>query len=127
MIPSTALDDIVKLLITQIGERIGAQIELNLRAALRDQRSAPRRPQFESRSTLPAEKWNAADQDAGYPFGVDGLMSVVEACAFLGGISHDTLYRRCAEGKIRRGRHAGNGKACFCRRSMAEYAHGLEL
>jgi len=75
---------------------------------------------------MPALKLNTADEQAGYPFGVDGLMSVGEACTFLGGISHDTLYRRCAEGRIRRGRHAANGKACFCRRSVVEYAKSLE-
>lgn len=63
------------------------------------------------------EKW-------GYKFSIDGLMSGEEAESFLGDISRRSLYRLVATGKIRKGKN--NRKVVLCRRSVVEYAEGLE-
>lgn len=65
-----------------------------------------------------------ADRHHGYRFGVDGLVSVDDACKFLGNISRDTLDRRANAGHIRKGR---NGRrVVICKRSLANYASQLE-
>lgn len=68
-----------------------------------------------------------ADDHFGYPFGVDGLMSIEEACDFLGKISRDTLGRLVAEGSIRKGHFPKRNKAVVCRRSVTEYAKSTEI
>jgi hypothetical protein len=71
---------------------------------------------------LPLE---GADKQWGFPFGVDGTMFVPDACEHLG-ISHDTLDRRVAAGKLRKGKHPG-GKNVVCIRSMNIYKASMEL
>ena len=70
-----------------------------------------------------------ADREFGYRFGVDGLMSLGEACEFLGGIDVQTLNRRVGEGLIRKGKSNGGryGRILVCRRSVNEYIAGLEV
>lgn len=66
-----------------------------------------------------------ADEMYGYAFGCDGLVSFKEACKLLGGICSKTLYRRIADGSIRKGK-LGTKKAVICKRSLQEYIQGLE-
>jgi hypothetical protein len=70
------------------------------------------------------EELAGADAEWGFRFGVDGLMSVPDACRHLG-ISHDTLERRVADGKLRKGKHP-NGRNAICVRSMEVYKSGME-
>lgn len=81
-------------------------------------------------ATVMADKTQleGADKQFGYRFGCDGLMSIDEACKFLGGVSRHTLARRADAGLIRTGRQSdrGSGRTVFCRRSVEEYAASLE-
>lgn len=68
------------------------------------------------------EKW-------GYPFGVDGVVLLKEACETLA-TSEDTIYRLAEQGKLRLGRHAGNkkrGRTVVCKKSMVAYLNSIEL
>lgn len=75
-----------------------------------------------------AEQLSPADARWGFTFGCDGLMSLEEACDFLGGISVDTLDNRARDGLIRKGKHPnGLRKAVVCRRSVVEFAATMEI
>ena len=77
-----------------------------------------------SKSAMEAEILSAADEQWGYKFGVDGLMSSKEACHYLGDVSRQTLHRYWSKGFIRKGNQPGRAK--FCRRSILNYAQSIE-
>lgn len=76
------------------------------------------------KAAKPQEILSAADEQWGYEFGVDGLMSSAEAQKELGDISRQTLRRYWERGFIRKGRQPGRNK--FCRRSVVNYAKSIE-
>lgn len=65
----------------------------------------------------------AANREYGYPFGVDGIMSVEQAMAFLA-CSKSTIYRLIEAGKLRHGRMGPAAR--ICRRSITDYLDGIE-
>lgn len=67
---------------------------------------------------------SAADEQWGYKFGCDGLLTVDAAGEFLS-ISGRTLDRLSVQGKIRKGRFPSNVRA-FCKRSVIDFAQSLE-
>ena len=69
--------------------------------------------------------WTEADKKWGYQFGVDGVMDVKTASAFLGNISHDTLSRYAANGWIRKGKL--HGRVGFCTRSVKSWLSQREI
>ena len=77
--------------------------------------------------TSAATKRTVSDDDYGYPFGVDGLMSRDEACQFLGGICINTLEKLAVTGKVRKGKVPGGRKVFYCRRSVRDFAHRTEV
>ncbi|TWU12880.1 hypothetical protein CA54_17060 [Symmachiella macrocystis] len=78
-------------------------------------------------ATTTENKLTGADKEWGYRFGVNGLMSVDEACAFLGGIHGETLKRKSNDGLVRRGRHPNGRTLAYCRRSVIEYIAQMEV
>jgi len=64
-----------------------------------------------------------ADAEWGYRFGIDGVVTMREACELLA-LSHDTIKRRAAEGRLRLGNDGGRIKVC--RRSIADYLSEIE-
>lgn len=64
-----------------------------------------------------------ANREYGYQFGVDGVMTVPQAMAFLA-CSRSTVYRLIKDGKIRRGKLGPAAR--ICRRSIANYLDGIE-
>ncbi|MBD3674447.1 MAG: hypothetical protein HUJ26_13075 [Planctomycetaceae bacterium] len=69
----------------------------------------------------------SADETWGYPFADRGLMGSEETMKFLGGISYDTLQRYVEAGHIRKGKMPSGKKVGYCRRSVEEFAQGLEV
>ena len=80
-------------------------------------------------TTATKDEPEGADAKFGYRFGIDGLVSLEEACRFLGGINRDTLNKYAAQGLIRKGKRSGlrYGRVVICKRSLEEYASSLEL
>lgn len=74
--------------------------------------------------TSTSQLTSPADKTHGYKFGCDGVVSVKEARVRMGKVSKATIYRRFAEGVIRRGRDGG--RAIVCLRSLTEYLSQLE-
>jgi len=72
-----------------------------------------------------ASAGNEADKKWGYVFGCDGLMSARQAADFLS-VSDRSLDRMAAHGDIRKGVMPRNGHRAFCKRSVVEFAQGLE-
>lgn len=70
-----------------------------------------------------AEKLTGADQEWGFRFGVDGVLSVREVLKHLS-IGRTKLYELFDERKLRRG-HIGK-KVVVCRRSIQEYLKTIE-
>lgn len=64
-----------------------------------------------------------ANRAYGYPFGVDGVLTVPQAMEFLA-CSKSTLYRLMRSGKLRRGKIGPVVR--ICRRSIANYLDGIE-
>lgn len=64
-----------------------------------------------------------AASEWGYEFGVDGVVTMSEAMTLLA-LSHDTIKRRAAEGRLRIGRDGGHVKVC--RRSISDYLRQIE-
>jgi hypothetical protein len=72
-----------------------------------------------------ATEMTATDRRYGYAIGVDGLVSLSDASALLGGVSRSTLDRLALAGSIRKARVGG--KVCYCRRSLSEYIRTTEV
>lgn len=70
-------------------------------------------------------KNGAADRDWGYEFGIDGLMSPAEAQDYLS-LSDLQLNGLASKQFIRLGK-LPTGLRRFCRRSIVEFAGGLEV
>jgi len=68
---------------------------------------------------------NEADQKWGYVFGSGGLLNAEETAKFLC-ISERQLDRLAVDGHIRKGRMPGSRYRFFCKRSVTEFAQGLE-
>jgi hypothetical protein len=68
-----------------------------------------------------------ADKHFGYAFGCDGLASIKETCALLGGVHRDTITAKVRAGFLRKGRHVDGNKAVVCRKSIKEYVARMEL
>ena len=71
-------------------------------------------------------KIKTADEQWGYPFGVDGVMDTDEARRYLGNVSLMTLKRLVDDGRLRQGRLPGGKKLLFCRRTVQEFTQMLE-
>lgn len=65
-----------------------------------------------------------ADVQWGFPFGVDGCVSIQEAAGILGGVSKRSVFRLIEVGKIRRGKIGS--RAVICRRSLKTYLSQCE-
>lgn len=78
------------------------------------------------------ETVSAVDQDWGWEFGCEGLMTLDDACEMLS-VSRNTLDRLCTEKFLRKGkspRHDPKNKATrvyICRRSVREYMRSMEV
>ena len=68
-------------------------------------------------------KSRPANEQFGYDFGVDGLMTIPQVMDFLA-CSKSTVYRLMYAGRIRRGKIGPVVR--ICRRSLTEYANGIE-
>jgi hypothetical protein len=67
---------------------------------------------------------NAADEQWGYEFGIDGIMSLDKASEWLGSASRSTLDRLTTDRLIRKGERRGS--VVFCTRSVKNYAKSIE-
>ena len=67
-----------------------------------------------------------ADADHGYRLGIEGFMSVEEACSFLGGVSLNTLDKLFRERRIRKTQISGR-RIGVCRRSILDHAARNEM
>ena len=65
------------------------------------------------------------DEEYGYEFGCEGLVSSTFARSFLG-VSNTKLWRIISDGQIRKRNDPTNNRAKICRRSIAEYVRGME-
>ena len=64
-----------------------------------------------------------ADEQYGYAFGCDGMVSVKSAMAFLD-VGRSTIYRLIDKGSLRKGRIGPTVR--ICRRSLVNYATSRE-
>ncbi|QDT94196.1 helix-turn-helix domain-containing protein [Gimesia algae] len=74
--------------------------------------------------TKTTEQLAGSDEDYGYKFGCDGLLSIKKAASILG-IHANTVRRCCEDGRLRGGKfpvadggETGNGKRVVCARSV---------
>lgn len=65
-----------------------------------------------------------SDVQWGFPFGVDGCVSILEAAEMLGGLSKRSVFRLIHDGKIRRGKIGS--RAVVCKRSLHSYLANSE-
>jgi excisionase family DNA binding protein len=66
---------------------------------------------------------NPKDQDWGYPFGVDGLLKLIDAAQHLA-VSRYTVYELIKTGQLRSGKRSG--KRYICRRSLNDHLAKME-
>jgi excisionase family DNA binding protein len=66
------------------------------------------------------------DEQFGYEFAVDGLMTVKQAATHLA-VSTDTIQRRCAANVLRWWKDPESGYVRVCRRSVSEYVRRGEM
>lgn len=69
---------------------------------------------------------SSADRHWGFTFGVDGVIGIQAACKMLGGVHKATIYRRVAQGELRKGNHPSGRKSVICLRSIREYLAKME-
>lgn len=70
------------------------------------------------------DQMSPADARWGWTFGCEGLMRISEACRFLS-VSRDTIDRRIAAGKLRKGKQ--DGRVYLCAKSVKEHAKHMEV
>lgn len=75
---------------------------------------------MQAEATIPMRP---ADEQWGYPFGVDGLVTITQAAEFLQ-VHRTTIYRLRNDGKLRHGRYQGSAR--ICRRSLLMFANSVE-
>jgi hypothetical protein len=69
-----------------------------------------------------------ADELWGFPFGVDGLVTLAEAQRRLAGCSADTIERLVAKGQLRKGKMpCGGRRVGICARSLQHYISSMEI
>lgn len=61
----------------------------------------------------------------GYPFGVDGVVDMDEACRMFGNVNRITVDRRAHDQLIRKGKD--KGRVVFCVRSIKRYLASTEV
>ena len=66
------------------------------------------------------------DEQWGYAFGCDGLMTTAEASEHLA-VSRWALDRMCESEQIRKGKHPDTNRIAFCRRSIDVYMNRMEV